>query len=244
MNSQWDSVLLLLQIVALPMVLGLGGAMLGGALHRQRPGLGLAFGVALLLLGFMCGYAALNFQQWSLLPQQAMDWLPLLAVLSACALVPAEWRGAPEPVWLALQSALAAAGVWVLLPPAVTEQGVAHAAVYVSMLGAPWVVLWRLLERFGGRYAGMLIIAAGAALGVAVTLAGSIVIGGCALCLAAALAGWEAAAWLIRGALPLPRAALGSIVAMLGSTALAAVFYAEYAPWLANGMRSVAAAIL
>ena len=245
MNNQIDGLLLLLQVLALPFVAGLGAAFLGRALLRLTPSWRLVLSVSLLLTGFLAGYAALNFQQWSLPPRQALDWLPLLALFAAGVLLPLEWRDASRPAWLLSQLLLVVVSVCLLLPPAITELGMAHIVLYVLMLGTPWLALWHLLERVAvARFGTVALVAAGALLGGAVSLEGSIVIGGCALSLAAVLAGWQAAAWFVPGAPPPARSASGSAVVILGGIALIAVFYAEFAPWLPAALHSIAASSL
>lgn len=184
------------------------------------------------LLGALGGYMAMNHEQWQFPPAQAMDWLPVLMILAAVVLLPLEFYGVGKRAWLAAQIILTGLGSWAMLPPAVTEAGVANTTLWLLPLWAIWLAVWHCLDAYNTpRRSGIALTLTTGALGFIVALGGSIVIGSTANSLMGALAGWLAVS-IIGGWIPLPRALLGSLTLMFGGVLIAAYFYAEISPLL------------
>jgi hypothetical protein len=231
-NAQFDALLLLAGAVGLPLTLGLAGVALAAGVRQRARGPAVA---AAVLLAFLGGYVTVNYQQWRLLPQQATDWLPVLAVAASAVLLMLEWRGARPRAWLAAQALLALAAAWLMLPPMLKDQGLAGVVVDTVGWAALCLCCWRVLDGCAtGARAPVLALGSGA-LGLVVALGGSVVIGCSALSLMGAVAG----AWLYgraRAAAPLPGALVGCGALLYAAIAMAAYFYAEISPWLLAGV--------
>lgn len=231
-DVQFDGLLLLVQSVGVPLLLTLAGLAVSGACRRRTPRLAAAVLVVAVLLAFVGGCAALSHEQWRFPPQQALDWLPPLALASLTVPLALEWRGAGARAWWLAQTPLAMAGVWPMLPPALTDQGWSGAAVPGAGLAALCLGGWWLLDGAGSRRRAVAALTLSAAsLGLLVAMGGSIIIGASALSLAAALA----VLWLgagLRTPQPIPRAVVAGAAVLLTSIATAAYFYAEMSPWL------------
>ncbi|SFV05557.1 hypothetical protein [Pseudoduganella namucuonensis] len=235
-SNQFAGILLAAKALGLPAALA-GMTLTCTALARAggRGGRALATAAAplALTLAFLGGYAAVNFEHWRMPPEQAWDWLPPLMLTALLAFAALEWRGAGRGAWSAAQAAVALPGVWLMLPPALREQGAAIAAAWTAGLALPWFAAARALDAPPDQRlcVAAALAAASGGLGLVVALGGSVVIGCGAFTLMGALAGCMVSA-LDSKAAPPPRAVNALACTAFGAILLAAYFYAEISPWL------------
>lgn len=181
-----------------------------------------------LAIGFVASYFASLHAQWSLVPHQALDWLPWIALfgaLGALAVDAARHTGVRLLARLAL-SLLAAA---VVVLPALAGIGPQKAALTIIVAGGLICAAWTYLARAAGTRPTpplLLAVIAGGA-GLALMLDSSQAIG--------QLSGALASALIACIAFNLPRvrsafsgAAAGVAVLLLGTLLVSAYLYAEF----------------
>lgn len=235
-SAELEGILIVAKSVGLPFVISLLGLSWARGLSRQSQPperrRSMLVTTVFVLTGILGGYAAMNYEAWQFPPAQAMDWLPVLAIVPALVLLPLEYYGAGKRVWFAAQVVLVGFSSWAMLPPAVFEAGAARLALWLLPLELSWLAVWHFLDADSKpRRAGIALTLSAGALGFVVALGGSIVIGSAANSVMAALAGWLAIS-VIGGWIPLPRALLGSLTLLFGCVLIAAYFYAEISPIL------------
>jgi hypothetical protein len=132
---------LLLQSALIPFAVALA---LLFALRRSLPAQASALAVA---AAFIASYFAIFHAQWSLVPQQALDWLPWLALFGTAAAIGAETVSTSGRQWLARTLiAAAAAGivVWPALASTGWQKGALTIVVAAVLIGAAWTYLARI----------------------------------------------------------------------------------------------------
>lgn len=228
-SPQFEGILIAVKTVGVPFLvatLGLLWASRNAARDKHR--LRTRAGATLFVLpGMLAGFAAMNHGQWQFPPSQAMDWMPILALLPAVVLHALDRSGAGKHILFAAQALVVALAVWVLLPPAVLESGFPAVLAWLLPVTAVWLAIWRYLDVIAvPERAGVALTFAAGVLGFVVSLGGSIMIGGVGISIMGALAGWLVVS-LVKGWIPLSRALLGSVTILFGSVLVAAYFYAE-----------------
>ncbi len=216
----------------------------------------LPFGVTLVLLlalrrhasasaialaaGFVASYFAVFHQQWSLVPHQALDWMPTIAVLGSDGAIAAEnLRHATARVMARLTLSLAAAAViaWLALAGLGLQKTVLSLVLTAALVSAAWAALARAGQSRPTPSLLLTVVAGGA--GVALMLDSSQAIGQLSGALASAMAACVA--------FNVPRlrhqfsaAATGVAVLLLGVLLLNATLYAgfplTYVALLAGGL--------
>lgn len=233
-SPELDGILLAIKALGIPFLLSLAGSAWAYALLKKGAQRRAVLSVAVsVLLGIVGGYAAMNHDHLQFPPTQALDWLPVTAVLSLTILLTLELLNAGKRIWFGAQVVFVALATWLMLPPAIKELGASRIAMYLLVSGVVWLTLWRYVEgmRGGLQRAGVAFMLCAGALGFVVALGGSIVIGTSAISLMGALAGWLLVC-VTAGWVPLPRALLGTVMLWFGSIVIAAYFYAEISSWL------------
>jgi hypothetical protein len=200
-----------------------------------------AVAVIALAAGFIASYFAVLHAQWSLVPHQALDWMPAIAVLGALgALATENIKNAAARVIARLALSLAAAAV--IAWPGLAGLGLQKTLLSV-LLGAGLVcAAWTYLARAGQSRPTpplLLMVVAGGA-GMALMLDSSQAIGQLNGALASVLAACMVFQFLPRTRMVFSAAATGLAVLVLGALLLNAYLYAgfslAYVALLAGGL--------
>jgi hypothetical protein len=132
---------LLLQSALIPFAVALAVLF---ALRRSLPALAPALAVA---SAFIAAYFAIFHAQWSFVPQQALDWLPWLALFGAVAAIAAERISAAARLLLAravISAVTAGVVVWPALASIGMQKGMLTIVVATVLIAAAWSYLGRV----------------------------------------------------------------------------------------------------
>ncbi len=234
---------LLLQTVAWPMLVVMGGMALGLVALRDvlSPRIMLLMGALTMSAAMLTAYH-LIYGKFTLPPVQALDWVPLLIAGTLPVFAMDDLADFGKGMRFGVQAATVILATILLLQPVLTQLPVVHAALILIASSGLWLAAWTYFDRHAQRNANsgmtLLIVSAGAA--IVSVLTGSTLLGQLGGALAAILGAWLLWNW------PHPRVLLGHagtavVVMSLGSVLLVGRFYSA-TPLRINALLLVALA--
>ena len=218
---------LLLQTVAWPMLVVMGGMALGLGVLRRRVSSQtmLPMGALTLSAAILTAYF-LIYGKFTLPPLQALDWVPLLIAGALPIFAMDDLFGFGKGLRCGLQTAIVTLAALLLLQPVLGQLSVIHAALILMAVSGLWLVTWVYFDRHALQNAnsGMTLLIVSAGTAIVSVMTGSTLLGQLGGALAAVLGAWLLWNW------PRPRVLLGHagtavIVLTLGSVLLVGRFY-------------------